>query len=130
MMALKITTPVAIVVDERASRITANGLGGAFGLLPRHIDFVAPLVPGILVFADAKDRESFVGHDEATLVKQGDTVLVATRRAVCGDDLRKLEWTVREVFLRRDEGERMARTALARLEAGVVRGFMELERDR
>ena len=39
----------------------------------------------------------------------------------------QLRATVDESFMKLDEQERIARTALARLEAGTIRGFIELE---
>jgi len=54
-------------------------------------------------------------------------VRVATRRAVRGDDLDVLRETVRREFLALSEREREARSAVARLEAGVIRRFIEIE---
>ncbi len=59
-------------------------------------------------------------------MKCGPEVLVSTRHAVPGDDLATLRRTVRERYVELDERERSARSALARLEAGVVRRFNEL----
>jgi F-type H+-transporting ATPase subunit epsilon len=127
-MRLTVSTPVAVVVDQDARKVAARGLDGAFVLLPRHIDLVAPLEPGVLAFVDANGAERFVGHDDATLVKEGERVRVAARRATVGEDLDKLAREVREVFAARDEPERRARSALARLEATIVRRFMEIEK--
>jgi F-type H+-transporting ATPase subunit epsilon len=46
---------------------------------------------------------------------------------VRGTDLVELEGLVAERFLELDEHERKARTALARLEAGTLRGFLALQ---
>lgn len=128
-MSLRIVTPTETVVDARAARIVAEAPNGSFGLLPRHVDFVSALVPGVLVFEEEGGRERFVGLDQGTLVKRGREVLVSTRDALSGDDLGTLEARVARSFLEIDEHERVARSALARLEAGMVRRFLDLERE-
>jgi F-type H+-transporting ATPase subunit epsilon len=55
---------------------------------------------------------------------------VSAWRGVRGDDLASLRATVEREFLQLDDRERTARSALARLEAGVVRRFVELEGQR
>ena len=126
-MRLKVILPTDILMDEEVGKIVAEAKNGSFGILPKHIDFVAALVPGVLAFVDAEGSERFLGIDEGMLVKCADEVLVSTRNAVRGDDLRSLSKIVRKKFLEIDEHEKSARTALARLEAGVVRRFIELK---
>lgn len=126
-MRLQILLPAEILVEEEVLSIVAEAQNGAFGMLPRHIDFVAALVPGILSYVNLDEQERFVGTDHGTLVKHGREVLVSTRSAVPGDDLGRLREMVEEKFLELDDHERSARSALARLEAGVVRHFIKLE---
>lgn len=124
-MRLKVLVPTRVLVDEPVGKVVAEAQDGSFGMLPRHVDFVAPLVPGILLYVSRDGAERFLGIDEGILVKCGREVLVSTRNAVPGDDLATLRWTVRERYVELDEHERSARSALARLEAGVVRRFIE-----
>lgn len=124
-MRLKVLLPTRVLVDEAAAKVVAEAADGSFGMLPRHIDFVAALVPGILLYVTAEGAERYLGTDEGILVKCGREVLVSTRNAVPGDDLATLRRTVRERYVELDEHERAARSALARLEAGVVRRFIE-----
>ena len=63
--------------------------------------------------------------DEGVLVKCGRDVLVSTLNGVRHNDLERLHTLVEERFLELDEHERKTRTALARLEAGTLRGFRE-----
>lgn len=125
-MRLKLLLPADILIDEDVQKIIAEAGNGSFCLLPRHIDFVAALVPGLLTYVSATGKEFFVAVDEGTLVKCGPRVLVSVRNAVCGDDLTRLRDTVEMEFRQLDEREKAARGALARLEAGVVRRFVEL----
>jgi F-type H+-transporting ATPase subunit epsilon len=126
-MQLKLLLPTEVLISEPVTKIIAEAVNGSFCLLPRHIDFVSSLVPGILSFTTADGEEIFVAVDEGTLVKCGEQVLVSTLNAVRGVDLAQLRLTVEERFMELDEHERVARTALARLEAGTIRRFIELE---
>ena len=110
-MRLKVMTPTRIVVDESASKITAEALNGSFCLLPRHIDFLAALVPGILFFENRDGQETFVAVDGGVLVKCADEVSVSTRMAVPGRELESLRQTLDQEMLRQDEKmESIART--------------------
>ena len=126
-MHLKILLPTQVLVDEPVTKIVAEAANGSFCLLPRHADFVAALVPGILSFWTGDGTESFAATDEGALVKCADQVLVSTFNAVRGSDLGGLREMVAERFVELDEHERLARTALARLEAGTIRRFMEMQ---
>ena len=63
---------------------------------------------------------------EGTLVKCAFQVLVSVRDAVLCADLEAVRDTVERRFRHFDEHEKRARSALARLEASVVRQFAEL----
>jgi len=123
---LKILLPTQVLVDEEVSKVIAEAQNGSFCLLPRHIDFVAALVPGLLSFESSKGREEFLAIDEGILVKCGQLVMVSTRHAVRGADLGQLKQTVEEKFRVLDDREKMARTAIAKLEANFVTRFMEV----
>ncbi len=124
-MRVKVMTASDIVLDQQASKITAEATNGSFAMLPQHIDFVAALVPGILIITDEQHTEQFLAIDEGILVKRADEVRIATSRAVPGASLEALQQVVDAEFRRRDEHERMARSAIARLEAGFVRRLLE-----
>jgi F-type H+-transporting ATPase subunit epsilon len=128
-MRLKVMTPIRIVADEAARKITAEAANGSFCLLPRHIDFLAALVPGILFFENHDGEEVFLAVDGGLLVKCGEEVSVSTRLAVRGRDLETLRQTLDEQMLQQDERERRTRTVLARLETSFARRFMEMEKN-
>jgi F-type H+-transporting ATPase subunit epsilon len=117
---------MAVCVDRPVRRIVAEAPDGYFGMLPRHVDVVTELAPGVLLYETEEGEERFVAVHSGTLVKCGDEVRVAVRGAVEGDDLSKLRARVEADFRARDEAERDARAALARLEAGMVRRFRDL----
>ena len=128
-MRLRVITPQRTVLDTEATRIVAEAPDGAFGMLPRHADYVSLLAPGILTYETDDGAEHYVGVNSGTLVKCGAEVLVSVMGAVKSDRLETLGARVAQEFRAEDEEERSARSALTRLEAGMLRRFLELERD-
>jgi len=125
-MRLEVLIPSRVVVREEVTSIVAEGEEGSFGILPRHVDYVTALIPGILIYEREVDGvEGILALDQGTLVKVGQEVLVSVRDAVEGDDLERLRETVEERFRTFDEREREARSALATLEARFIRRFLE-----
>jgi F-type H+-transporting ATPase subunit epsilon len=128
-MKLKVLLPTEVLIDMEVSKVCAEAENGSFCLLPRHIDFVAALVPGLLSIETESGQETFLAVDEGILVKCGPEVLVSTRHAVQGPDLGDLKKTVEQEFRVLDEREKQTRSVLARLEASFVRRFIKLEDD-
>jgi F-type H+-transporting ATPase subunit epsilon len=125
-MKLKILLPGGVMLDEEVKKVIAEAVNGSFCLLPHHIDIVAALTPGILSFVTTTGHEVFLAVDEGVLVKAGPEVLVSSTRAVPGAELGKLKETVERVFRNVDDQEKIARSTMAKLEADLVRGFLEL----
>ena len=126
-MRLKVSLPTEMLVDEDVVKVIAEAENGMFCMLPRHTDFVAALAPGVLYFFPSAGEESFAALDEGVLVKCGLDVFVSALNGIRGTDLGQLQGLVEKRFLQLDESERKARTALARLEAGTLRGFRSLQ---
>lgn len=126
-MHLQVLLPTEVLVDEDVIKIVAEAENGEFCLLPRHIDFAAALVPGVLCFCGRDGEEKFAGIDEGVLVKCARDVMVSTSNGVLGTDLRELRALIEERFIELNDHERKVRTALARLEAGTLRRFRQLE---
>ena len=127
-MRCKILLPSEIYLDQEVSKVTAEAENGSFCLLPRHIDFVAALVPGLLSIEDDNGHEVFMAVDEGILVKKGPDVSVSTRNVATIPNLGQLREVIEEKFKVMDDREKAARTAAARLEADLVRRLMELRK--
>ncbi|MDJ0616753.1 MAG: F0F1 ATP synthase subunit epsilon [Calothrix sp. MO_192.B10] len=125
-MKLKVILPTKILLESEVSKVIAEAENGSFCLLPRHIDFVTTLVPGILAFVGVTGEEKFLALDEGILVKRGAEVLVSTQRAVQGNELEILQQTVEKQFRVLDEREKMTRSVLAKLEISSIRSFINL----
>ncbi len=128
MMQVHVRLPTRLLFSGTALKVFAEAENGSFAMLPKHTDFVTSLLPSVLVVTDASGTELFFGLDQGVLVKSGYQVDIAVRRAVQGDDLNSLNQVIQTTFLEVDEEERVARTALSKLEAGIVRRFSDLRK--
>jgi F-type H+-transporting ATPase subunit epsilon len=125
-MKLTVLLPTGVLVEQEVIKVTAEAENGSFCLLPRHIDFLAALVPGLLSFENDAGDEVFLAVDEGILVKCGPEVMVSTRNAVRGASLGQLREAVEKRFHVLDEKERQARSVLAKLEADLVVRFVRM----
>lgn len=121
-MRLTVTTPTALVLERDGIRhVRGEDDTGAFGILPRHADFLTALAISVLSWRDDDGREGHVAVRGGVLrVSDGERVQVATREAVAGDDLESLEDNVIRRFHGEDEAERQAHGASARMELAVL----------
>jgi len=125
-MRLKVVLPTKILIETAAIKVIAEAENGIFCLLPRHIDFVATLIPSLLSFVSSQGQEQFLAIDQGILIKHGDEVIVATQNAVQGGDLGMLKKTVEQQFHLIDEREKTARSVLEKLEVNTIRHFIQL----
>ncbi|HZJ94451.1 MAG TPA: ATPase [Thiopseudomonas sp.] len=128
MMQVNLRLPTRLLFSGEAQKVFAEAENGSFAMLPNHTDFVTALQPSVLLVTDSQGQELFFGIDQGLLVKHGYQVDIAVRRAVQGDDLASLNETIQSTFVEVDEDERIARTALSKLEAGIVRRFSDLRK--
>ena len=121
-MSLKILLPFQVFAEVAGvARIVAEARDGSFGLLPRRLDCVAALAPGILAYETQSNGETFVAVDDGVLVKNGLDVLVSVLRAFAGTDLGRLRHLVEQEYLTLDEAEQSTRLVMAKLETGFLR---------
>lgn len=125
-MLVKLWLPGGLLFDGTAGRLNAVGPDGAFGILPNHVDFVTALVPSVLLVAQPDGMERIFGIDEGLLVKKGHGIEIAVRRGVESPDLATLQETVGDAFDSLEDEERIARAAMSKMEADMVRRFAGL----
>jgi F-type H+-transporting ATPase subunit epsilon len=129
-MNLKVLLPFQVFAEKTGvSRIVAETGEGSFGILPRRLDCVAALVPGILVYETEAEGEVYVAVDEGVLVKIGSNVLVSVRRAIGEADLHQLRDAVTREFQSLDEHEQGVRVVMAKLETGFLRRFASFQNE-
>jgi F-type H+-transporting ATPase subunit epsilon len=129
-MKLTVTTPLAIVLEaDGVAHLRAEDETGAFGILPKHADFLTALALSVATWRDAAGAEHHVALRGGMLeVRGGDTITIATREAVADDDLRRLETEVMAQFRRRAEEEATARTDAQRLYLAAIRQILRFLR--
>jgi F-type H+-transporting ATPase subunit epsilon len=121
-MNLKVLLPFGIFAEKSGvARIVAETREGSFGLLPHRLDCVAAIVPGILIYENNTDGETYMAIDEGVLVKIGFDVLVSVRNAIGGTDLGVLRETVEREFLNLNEREQDLRLVMTKMESGFIR---------
>jgi F-type H+-transporting ATPase subunit epsilon len=128
---LKVLLPSQVFAEKAdVLRIIAETRAGSFELLPRRLDCIAALAPGILTYETSRDGTAYLAVDEGVLIKAGSEVLVSVRNAVGGVDLAELHGAVEREFLTLDERERNVRAAVAKIESGFIRHLAEFQRER
>ena len=122
---LQIVTPDGLAYEGNADKISVRTQEGIIGILPRHIDYVAPLGMGeAVITVDGKSRRAAcIGGMVA--VQNGQVRLVATTFEWAEDiDLaraKEAEERAREILAREDLSERDLKLAEARLHRALVR---------
>ncbi len=129
-MHLKILLPDQVYADlNGVTRMVAETSTGSFGILPRRLDCVAAIVPGIIMYAIGTETETYVAVDQGMLVKTGPDVLISVRRAIGGKDLGQLHALMQQEFQTLNENEKNARAATEKLESGFMSRFARVQHE-
>ncbi len=122
-MRIRVATPAGIVVDkDDVSYVRAEDRTGAFGIQPRHADFVTKLAISVVTFRGAGGTEHHLAVRGGVLrVRGGQSIDIATREAVVGQQLADLQSAVLQRLRQAAESEATAKTEAARLNAAVAR---------
>lgn len=126
-MNLKILLPFKVFADIRdVRRFVVETRSGSFGVLPRRLDCVMALAPGILTYEGADGREIYVAMDDGVLVKTGSDVLISVRNAIAGEKLGQLREAVEREFVAEDENAAIVKAALAKVEGDLIQRLARL----
>lgn len=129
-MTLRVHLPFQIFLEKtRVTRLVTETIAGYYGFLPRRLDCVAALTPGLLFFETEAEGDAFLAIDEGVLVKTGPDVRVSVRRAFSGTDLGQLRQIVVREYLVLDEHEQNVRHVMTKLETGLIRRLVNFQHD-
>ncbi len=128
-MKLTVWLPHEVLLEEEVDRIKAESENGWFGMLPRHVDFVTSLVPGVMTFQCNGKPEQYLAVDHGILVKCGHDVSISTRNAVRGTNLEQLRNDVEVQFRARAKREQTVHAYEMKLEVDLVRHLLEAEKN-
>ena len=119
-MNLRIVTPLSVVVDAQIDALRAEDASGSFGILLGHAPFLTALT--ICIVSWKKDAtEHFCAVRGGMLTVIGDTVSIATREAVTGNDLDTLDSEVLQRFQTDAEAEKVVRNETVQLQLNAIR---------
>lgn len=123
---LQVVTPDGLAFEGEAEKLSVRTRDGIIGILPRHIDYVAPLGMGEAVITESEGRErraACIGGMVA--VHSGKVRLVATTFEWAEDiDMERAktaEQKARDIIARNDLNERDLKLAEAKLHRALVR---------
>ncbi len=122
-MRLMIATPTEVVIDQADVRaVRAEDESGGFGILDGHDDLLTALTVSVVSWHGGDGRRRYCAVRRGVLsVTGGREVAVATREAIVGEDLDRLEQDVLAQFRQRAEAERAARTESLELQMKAIR---------
>ena len=125
-MRLRLTTPLAIIVDEDGVlALRAEDSSGGFGILPGHADFLTSLAISVVGWKGAQGAQHYAAVRRGVLsVTAGREIAIATREAILGDDLATLDETVLARFRADIETERSEHVESTRLQLTAIRQIM------
>ena len=125
-MKLTIATPLGVVLEtSEVAQIRAEDATGAFGILPGHADFLTVLTTSVLMWRDLSSAEHYIAVHGGVFEVRSGTVAVATRQAVPGEDLRRLESEVLVQFQHELREEQAARADAQRLYMAALKQIVQ-----
>ncbi|MDR2902267.1 MAG: hypothetical protein LBU87_04085 [Lactobacillales bacterium] len=128
-MRLKVFSPIGVALDAEISKVDFEAIDGFWTLLPKHVDFINALKPGIVTYYPTSGTPKYVACNEGVLVKKGDTVSISTRLSIMDDSLDKLVKTIETDFKAMEEERKEVNVSMARLEIGLTKGLMSLSKN-
>jgi F-type H+-transporting ATPase subunit epsilon len=131
-MRLRITTPLAVVIEEEGVlALRAEDATGGFGILPGHADFLTSLSISVVRWTGADGVRHYCAVRRGVLsVTAGREIAVATREAISGNDLATLDETVLTRFRADIDMERTQRVESTRLQLNAIRQIVSHLRPR
>ena len=116
-MNLKILLPFKVFATlQNVKQIVAETSSGQYGFLPKRLDCVAALVPGILMYESSEAGIKYIAVDKGILIKEGVNITVSVRNAIGGTDLGKLHELLEKEFKELDDNEKNVRAVMTKME--------------
>lgn len=131
MIELHVVLPTRVFTRvEDIAHMSIDTPTGSVGFLPRRLDCVCPVVPGILAYRrHDKVEEKYIAVDTGILIKAGNRVSVAVHHAIASSNLAELEQIIHAEFEQLDEQERLVRSISAGIETKLIRRFVEFSHE-
>lgn len=117
---LEVVTPGQVSSRKVVSMRLKDG-SGFFGIMKRHIDFVAVLAPALCYYTSEEGTEHFLAMETGIFSMRGGVATLATHELFESDDPEQLAEIIEQTMARRDESE----LALSRMISSIERSFFE-----
>lgn len=123
-MSLQILTPLAVIVDQTAISLRAVDASGSFGILPGHANFLTRLALSVVTWTTPDGATHFCALRGGALTVRAGHIAIATREAVTGDDLDRLDREVVSRFHTDLDDERVEHIETTRLHLNAMRQML------
>ncbi len=122
-MKLKIVTPLSIVLEKDIDRLRAEDASGSFGIMPSHAPFMTALAISIVSWHQGDQAQFCAVRGGVLTVSGGDltTITIATREAVVGDELTKLDAEILARFQSEADAEKVDHVETVQLHLNAIR---------
>jgi F-type H+-transporting ATPase subunit epsilon len=129
LMSLKVLLPFEVFADEsEVERIVLETSQGSYGLLPKRLDCVAAIVPGIITYQRAEGGERYIAVDAGVLVKTGTEVSISVRHAIAGKDLAQLRTSVEAAFNQQSAEEKKVQWVFQKMESDFIHRLVSFQK--
>jgi F-type H+-transporting ATPase subunit epsilon len=123
-MSLQILTPLAVIVDQTVLSLRAVDASGSFGILQGHGDFLTRLALSVVTWTTPDGAAHFCAVRGGALTVRAGNIAIATREAVRGDDLDRLDRDVLSRFRADLDDERVEHVETTRLHLNAMRQML------
>ena len=128
-MELKVVTPTEVILSCPIQKITIEGIEGFRSFLPKHMDFITALKPGIMTYLTQDNTTKYIACNQGLFVKCGTQVSISTPWAVVSDNLQRLKQDIKVAFQEMEQERKEVGVSMARLEIGLTKGLMHLRQE-
>lgn len=113
---------------EEVISFVGEDASGSFGILAGHARLMTPLQFGLARFRRADGHWHYLAFPGALLYFVNDELSVSTRRYLLDDDYERISAALQEQLLAEEEGLRVMKESLHRMEEELLRRMWEMHR--
>ena len=113
---------------EEVISFVGEDASGSFGILAGHARLMTPLLFGLARFRRADGRWRYLAFPGALLYFVNDELSVSTRRYLLDDDYERISAALQEQLFAEEEGLRVMKESLHRMEEELLRRMWEMHR--
>jgi F-type H+-transporting ATPase subunit epsilon len=113
---------------EGVASFVGEDASGSFGILAGHARLMTALLFGLARFRHADDHWRYLAFPGALLYFVNDELSISTRRYLLDDDYGRISTALQEQLLAEEEGLRVMKESLHRMEEELLRRMWKMHR--